>query len=72
MGLYYLNPDDGFAWSDGSPVSNLIFCISCASHLCVVYVFLRNFMFHHNPLYLALFRKANEWQFHGLIFLAKT
>lgn len=25
MGLYYLNPDDGFAWSDGSPVSNLIF-----------------------------------------------
>lgn len=24
MGLYYLNPDDGFAWSDGSPVCGLI------------------------------------------------
>lgn len=31
LGIFSLNPDEGFAWSDGSPVSTLIF-----HHICLL------------------------------------
>lgn len=31
LGIFSLNPDEGFAWSDGSPVSILIF-----HHICLL------------------------------------
>lgn len=40
MGLFLLNPDEGFAWIDGSPVSTYLLKVNCPSDFQNIQVFM--------------------------------